>query len=156
VTGSGDGVNSTRVTFPSSLAPLARQFSSFFWIGLIAAVIHYGCLIGLVELAGFTPVPATLIGFAGGGVASYALNRRYTYASDRPHAEATWRFAVVAFVGFLLTWALMSFFGWLADARFAAWYAYLFAQLVTTGIVLIWSFLAHKFWTFGEASPPLP
>jgi putative flippase GtrA len=138
------------------LAPLARQFTSFFWIGLIAAAIHYGCLIGFVELGGLTPVPATLIGFALGGVASYSLNRRYTYRSERPHAEATWRFAAVAFVGFLLTWALMSLFGWLAGPRFSLWYVYLLAQLVTTGIVLVWSFLAHKFWTFGERGPPLP
>jgi putative flippase GtrA len=144
------------VTFHRSLALLARQFTSFFWIGLIAAAIHYGCLIGLVELAGFSPVPATLIGFTLGGIASYSLNRRYTYQSNRPHAEATWRFAVVAFIGFLLTWGLMSLFGWLAGPRFGLWYVYLFAQLVTTGIVLVWSFLAHKFWTFGEASPPLP
>jgi putative flippase GtrA len=139
-----------------AFAPLARQFTSFFWIGLIAAAIHYGCLIAFVELAGLTPVPATLIGFALGGVASYALNRRYTYRSERPHAEATWRFAVVAFVGFLLTWALMSLFGWLAGPRFALWYVYLLAQLVTTGIVLIWSFLAHKFWAFRERRIPLP
>lgn len=138
------------------LAPLARQFTSFFWIGLVAAAIHYGCLIGLVELAGFQPVPATLIGFAGGGVVSYGLNRRHTYRSDRPHAEATWRFAVVAFIGFLITWGLMSAFQWLAGARFALWYVYLFAQLVTTGIVLVWSFLAHKLWTFGKSGIPLP
>jgi putative flippase GtrA len=141
---------------PAAFVLLARQFTSFFWIGLIAAVIHYGCLIGLVELASVGPVRATLIGYVAGGVASYALNRRYTYDSKRPHAEATWRFAAVALVGFLLTWALMSVFGWLAGARFQLWYVYLFAQLVTTGIVLIWSFLAHKFWTFREASPPFP
>jgi putative flippase GtrA len=28
---------------------------------------------------------------------------------------------------------------------------YLLAQLVTTGVVLLWSFLAHKLWTFGGA-----
>ena len=138
------------------LAPLARQFTSFFWIGLIAAAIHYGCLLGLVELAGFRPVPATLVGYVGGGVASYALNRRHTYRSERPHAEASWRFAAVALVGFLLTWALMSVFGWFAGGRFAVWYVYLFAQLVTTGVVLIWSFLAHKFWTFSEPGARVP
>jgi putative flippase GtrA len=156
VTGLARAVNSSRVTRPASLAPLARQFTSFFWIGLIAAAIHYGCLIGLVELARFSPIPATLIGYVGGGVASYALNRRYTYESDRPHAQATWRFAVVAFVGFLITWALMTFFGWVAGLLFQLWYAYLCAQLVTTGIVLFWSFLAHKLWTFGARATPLP
>lgn len=138
------------------LAPLARQFTSFFWIGLVAAAIHYGCLVGLVELAGVRPVPATLVGFAGGGVVSYGLNRRHTYRSERPHAEAGWRFALVAFIGFLLTWALMSAFEWLAGARFALWYVYLLAQLATTGLVLIWSFLAHKLWTFGGSATPLP
>jgi putative flippase GtrA len=95
-----------------------------------------------VEAAGIGPVPATLVGYIGGGVVSYALNRRHTYVSDRPHGEATWRFAVVAFVGFLLTGAFMHLF---VDRLGAP---YLPAQLVTTGLVLVWSFLANKVWTF--------
>ena len=131
------------------LAPLARQLTSFFWIGLVAAVAHYGVLIGLVEAGKADPVPATLLGYVAGGVLSYVLNRRLTYASDRPHAEAGWRFAVVAAVGFALTWAFMhAFTRWLGIP-------YLPAQLATTGIVLVWSFLAHKLWTFG-GGPPLP
>ncbi len=79
-----------------------------------------------------------------GGIVSYALNRRLTYGSDRPHAEATWRFAVVAFVGFLLTGLLMEAF---TNALGAP---YIPAQLVTTGIVLFWSFAAHRLWTFAR------
>ena len=48
----------------------------------------------------FQPVPATLCGYLVGGVIGYLLNRRHTFASDRPHAEAGWRFALVTFVGF--------------------------------------------------------
>jgi putative flippase GtrA len=142
------------VSPPQNLSAVARQFTSFFGVGLVAAVVHYGALIGLVELGHSHPVPATLAGYVGGGLVSYGLNRRYTYRSGRSHREATWRFALVAFGGFLLTWALMSLFGWLAGARFAVWYVYLGAQLVTTGIVLFWSFLAHKLWTFGPTQPP--
>jgi putative flippase GtrA len=121
---------------------LARQFASFSGVGLVAAVVHYGLLIALVEGARLDPVPATLVGYVAGGLVSYALNRRLTYASERPHAEATWRFTVVAGAGFLLTWVLMhAFTRWLGAP-------YLAAQLVTTGIVLFWSFLANKFWTF--------
>jgi putative flippase GtrA len=141
-------------SLPPSLSPVTRQFGSFFGVGLVAAVVHYGVLIGLVELGGARPVPATLAGYVAGGLVSYGLNRRYTYRSDRSHREASWRFAVVALVGFLLTWALMSFFGWLAGAGFARSYVYLGAQLVTTGVVLFWSFAAHKLWTFGGASDP--
>jgi len=108
-----------------------------------AAIVHYSLLIALVEWAGWSPVPATLAGYVAGGVLSYALNRRLTYASERPHGEATWRFAVVAFVGFLLTGLLMqAFTGWLGAP-------YIPAQLVTTGIVLFWSFVAHRMWTFA-------
>jgi putative flippase GtrA len=141
-----------RVSPSPSLSGVARQFTSFFGVGLVAAVVHYGVLIGLVELGGARPVPATLAGYVAGGLVSYGLNRRYTYRSERAHREASWRFAVVALVGFLLTWALMSFFAWLAGPRFALWYVYLGAQLVTTGIVLFWSFIAHKVWTFSRSS----
>ncbi len=125
---------------------IGRQFAAFFGVGLVAAIVHYGALIGLVEAAGVDPVPATLVGYVAGGFVSYAMNRRLTYASHRPHAEATWRFTIVAGVGFLLTWALMHIGTRWLDAP------YLPAQVVTTGIVLFWSFAAHKLWTFRD--PP--
>jgi putative flippase GtrA len=123
---------------------VSRQVGAFAGVGVVAAVVHYGLLIGLVEGGVAGPVAATLAGYVAGGLVSYALNRRLTYASDRAHREAAWRFALVAAVGFLLTWLFMQVFtGWLGAP-------YLPAQLVTTGIVLVWSFLAHKLWTFGE------
>jgi putative flippase GtrA len=126
-----------------ALHRLSRQFAAFSGVGLAAAVAHYGLLIGLVEGNLASPVPATLAGYIAGGLVSYALNRTHTYQSSRPHREATWRFALVALVGFLLTWLFMHMFiVWLAAP-------YLPAQLVTTGIVMLWSFLAHKAWTFA-------
>lgn len=127
---------------PSPRHGVTRQFGAFFGVGLVAAVVHYGLLIALVEGRGIDPVPATLAGYVAGGVVSYILNRRLTYRSDRPHGEATWRFALVAFVGFLLTGAFMHVFVTWAGAP------YLPAQVVTTGIVLVWSFLANRIWTF--------
>ena len=127
----------------SPLHRLTRQFAAFFGVGLAAALVHYGLLVALVEGGGAHPVPATLAGYVAGGLVSYALNRRHTYESTRPHREATWRFAVVAGVGFLLTWGFMHVFvEWLAAPYFPA-------QVVTTGIVMLWSFIAHKIWTFA-------
>lgn len=127
----------------SSFRRLARQIAAFFGAGLVAAVVHYGLLVLLVERGGLHPVPATLAGYVAGGLVSYGLNRRHTYRSDRPHREATWRFAVVAFIGFLLTWFLMQ--------AFTVWMGgpYLPAQVITTGVVMVWSFMAHKKWTFA-------
>ena len=127
---------------------LARQLSAFALVGLLAALAHYGALVALVELAGWRAVPATLVGYVAGGLVSYVLNRSVTFSSDRPHQEAGWRFAVVAGVGFALTFGFMHLF----VERFGA--PYLPAQLVTTGIVMGWSFLANRLWTFGAQAPP--
>jgi putative flippase GtrA len=123
---------------------LTRQMSAFVIVGLFAVVAHYGALILLVEGFGWPPVPATLVGYVCGGVTSYLLNRRHTFVSERSHREAVWRFALVAGVGFLMTWALMTLF---VDRLGAP---YLPAQLLTTGIVQFWSFLGNKLWTFSE------
>ena len=123
---------------------LPAQITAFTAVGVFAAIAHYGALVALVEGAGWRPVPATLVGYVAGGVVSYILNRRHTFASARPHAEAGWRFAAVAAVGFCLTWAFMQLF---VEAMALP---YLPAQLVTTGIVLVWSFVANRVWTFGR------
>jgi putative flippase GtrA len=121
---------------------LAAQIAAFMGVGVFAAIVHYGLLIGLVELGRWSAVPATLVGYVGGGIVSYGLNRRHTYRSDRPHEEAGWRFAVVAGVGFGLTWLSMA----LLHDRLGL--QYMLAQIITTLIVMAWSFVAHKYWSF--------
>jgi putative flippase GtrA len=121
---------------------LFRQFSSFVVVGFIATGVHYAFLIGLVEIAGLAPVTAALIGYCAGGTVSYSLNRRHVFRSNRPHQEAVSRFILVAAVGFGLTYLFMSL---LVDR---AGIPYLPAQVVTTGVVMLWSFAAHKLWTF--------
>ena len=130
--------------YPAVMQALFRQFLAFFGVGVIAAIVHYSVLIAGVELMSVTPVPATLAGYVFGGIVSYWLNRRHTYKSSRPHDEAGWRFALVAGVGFGLTYLFMSLF----VNRWSL--PYVPAQIVTTGIVLLWSFFAHKYWSFGE------
>jgi putative flippase GtrA len=127
---------------------LLRQFFSFVGVGLLAMVAHYGCLIGLVEAGILAAVPATLIGYIAGGLVSYGLNRSHTFASGRPHQEALWRFAAVAGIGFCLTYVSMHIF---VD-RMA--FPYLPAQVLATGLVMFWSFTAHKLWTFGLKAYP--
>lgn len=125
---------------------LPRQISVFALVGVVATLLHYGVLVALVEFAHRPPVMAALCGYVVGGIVSYGLNRRHTFASDRPHEEATWRFALVAFVGFCLTYGFMRLF----VTRLGA--PYLPAQMVTTGIVFFWSFLANRLWTFRPAA----
>lgn len=122
---------------------LVRQFSSFAWVGLVATSVHYAVLIGLVEIANVPAVAAALAGYCTGGVVSYGLNRRHTFRSDRPHDEAIWRFALVAAIGFGLTFVFMTLFVDFGGVP------YLPAQVATTGMVMFFAFGAHKAWTFA-------
>jgi putative flippase GtrA len=124
------------------MSVLSRQIIAFAGVGVAAAIVHYGLLIALVELVAWRPTMATLIGYIGGGIVSYTLNRSLTYRSERPHEEAGWRFAIVAGVGFTLTYGLME----LLHGRGGV--PYVLAQVMITGFVLIWSFFAHKLWSF--------
>jgi putative flippase GtrA len=121
-----------------------RQLATYVFAGGLTAVAHYGVLIGLVELAQINPVPATLAGFVVGAVVSYTLNRWLTFDATHSHAQATWRFALIAAGGFVLTGILMHLFVARADLP------YLPMQLVTTGIVMVFSFLGHKFFSFAD------
>jgi len=129
---------------------LRRQFSSFVLVGGVATALHYSVMIGLKELAHAPVIPATLTGYVAGGLLNYALNRRHTFATDRSHAQAGWRFAVVAAGGFSLTWALMA----LLTGALAI--PYILAQMFTTGVVLIYNFIAHRLWTFRATRPIAP
>ncbi len=121
---------------------LFRQFSSFVAVGFIATGVHYALLIGLVEIAGISAVAAALIGYGAGGTVSYALNRRHVFRTNLPHEAAVSRFTLVAAVGFGLTYIFMSLF------VHGAGIPYLPAQVATTGLVMLWSFAAHRMWTF--------
>lgn len=124
---------------------VTRQISTYALVGVAASLAHYSVLIGLVEGYGARPVPAALAGFIVGGVVSYLLNRRHTFASDRPHGEAGWRFALVAALGFCLTYLLMSLFVDRLDAP------YLPAQVVTTVLIMFVTYFANRVWTFARA-----
>jgi putative flippase GtrA len=123
-----------------------RQLLAYVLAGGLTAVAHYGVLVALVELAQVDPVPATLAGFVVGAVVSYTLNRWMTFEATRSHAQASWRFGLIAVGGFGLTWALMH----LLVTRLAL--PYLPMQFVTTGFVMVFSFLGHKFFSFADRS----
>lgn len=122
----------------------SRQFLAYAFSGGVTAVAHYALLIGLVELGGVDAVAASLAGFALGAVVSYTLNRWLTFEATRTHGEASWRFGLIAFGGFLLTGVLMHLFVKVAGLP------YLPMQLVTTLIVMVFTFAGHKFFSFAD------
>lgn len=122
-----------------------KQFITFFGVGVAATITDWSIFFVLGSWAGLSSVYAALIAYCCGGVLSYSLNRMHTFASERSHLEAGWRFAAVMAAGFAMT----GFFVWLFADRLGL--PPMAARVLSTGIVFFWNYAAHKLWTFAEA-----
>jgi putative flippase GtrA len=98
----------------------------------------------LVEAGGTSPTLGSTLGFVVGAVINYVLNRRITFSRAEGHFKTAPRFAAVATLGAMLNMAIMYVL-----TEFADWH-YLFCQATATAIVLVFGFLANRFWTFGQ------
>ncbi len=128
--------------------PLVRQLVSFAGVGFVATAGQFALLATLVETDLTGPVLGSICGMALGAVISYTLNRRFTFNATRSHAGAIPRFALVAGVAFGLDALLMNLFVHQLGLF------YLLAQVLTTGLILIWTYGASRFWAFGHVSEP--
>jgi putative flippase GtrA len=124
--------------------PLLKQFITFFGVGVAATVTDWSTFFVLQHFFAVTPVVAVGIAYCCGGTISYTLNRLHTFETDRTHAEAGWRFAVVMIVGF----SLSLLFVWLFSDKIGL--PPMVARVISTGIVFFWNYVAHKMWTFAE------
>jgi putative flippase GtrA len=122
---------------------LAKRLASFASIGALATAIQYLILVAGVQLAHASPVAASTLGFFISALANYALNRRYTFGSRKPHAEAAAKFLTVAVIGLGLNAVL------LAAATEVLGLNYLVGQVLATLGVLIWNYSANAGWTFA-------
>jgi putative flippase GtrA len=117
-------------------------------VGAVATALQYAILVALVRWAGWDATPASVLGFAVSMWLSYGLNRRYTFASDRPHAQALPRFVATATCGLALTAMGMHVFT--SQLR----WDYLVAQIIVTGAVMAWNFALNRWWSFRPANAP--
>jgi putative flippase GtrA len=125
------------------LHPFA-QFMLFSGIGVFGTSAHYALLYSLVQWAHAAPVAATTAGFVAGAIINYALNYRYTFKSRKRHSEAALKFLLVATAGAVLNASVMQ----IGITKSSI--DYMLVQLLATGIVLVWNFLANRLWTFSE------
>jgi len=126
---------------------ILRQFIKFAGVGVVGTAVQYTTLFLLVQAAGIYPVMASTAGFVLGAFVNYYLNYIYTFRSSKSHFDAMPKFFSVAAVGLFLNGLIMQFF----ISYFAL--PYIFAQLIATGLVLLWNFAANRMWTFTETNP---
>ena len=121
---------------------LVKQFTRFSGVGFVTAIGHYGLLIALVKGAGVNPVTASAAGALLGAVINYSLNYHFTFGSNKRHRDAILKFGVVATIGLLLN----TFFMWAGIAILGM--HFMLSQILATGLVIIWSFIGNRYWTF--------
>lgn len=123
---------------------LRRQFIHFAAVGLCGTGVQYLVLwLGVEHLA--TPAAiASAVGYLLGSIVNYFLNYFLTFKSEKSHVETAAKYYAVLAVGWCINTGLMTLFvhhwGW----------QYFLAQMLTTGIGLIWNFTGSRFWVFKQ------
>lgn len=121
---------------------LSRQASRFLVVGAVTTALQYLVLVIAVEFFATRADLGSALGYLFSAGVSYVANRRYTFNSDAPHAQAAFRFVVILLAGLTLNTLCMSL---LAEH----WgVPYIAAQLIATAIATVWNFLGHALWSF--------
>ena len=120
------------------------QFMKFLVVGGLSTICQYAVLIGLVEFFRTDPVIASGIGAFFGAVLNYFLNKTATFQSTAKHKTTVPRFIVVAVIAIGLNALLMALF----IKSFGI--AYIPAQIITTGLIIFFTYNANRFWTFKQ------
>jgi putative flippase GtrA len=126
----------------SGIIALGRQFVKFSAVGALAMVGHYAVLVVAVEAGGARALYASIAGSLVGAIISYALNYRFTFESNQSHPETLSRFLTVATVAFFLNGGIMAVLTGPIPIH------YLAAQVVSTGVIVLWTFSVNRWWTF--------
>lgn len=122
---------------------LLKQFLRFAAVGLSGTLVQYLTLWTAHGYLNLISAPsASAIGYVLGSVVNYVLNYFFTFGSSKSHGEAASKYFSILAVGWCINFALM---GYLVEQLH---WNYWFAQLLSTGLVLIWNFSGSRWWAF--------
>ena len=108
--------------------------------GFLAVAAHYSIMYGFVR-AGVAGVPASAIGFVGGGLTRFALSYWHIFSPSRGVKVASVRFVLVIAVQLAANSALLA---GLLDLGMSLWPA----QVATTIALTFANYLAYRLWVF--------
>lgn len=121
------------------------QFGKFAVVGVINTSLDFLVYTSLTRLFDFWDehkVLATSVAFLIANLNSYLLNKFWTFSDTEKKYHIQYsKFLIISLVGLGLTDLIFSLALW-------AHIYDLLAKLIPIPIVLLWNFLANKFWTF--------
>ncbi len=128
-----------------------KPFIKYCIVGVLGTSIDVGILWLLVHYGGLPVLTATSISFVVSVLNNFFLNKFWTFRSPSSnYRKLAIKFFLVSLGGLALTNACM----WLLVHAIEIWY--IWAKLITSGVVLMWNFLANKYWTFRSPRRPAP
>lgn len=134
------------IKYSDFMKTITKQFSCFFMVGALSALIQFSILIGLVEIFFIKPILASTVGYIAGALINYILNHYFTFKSKLSHKKTLIRFTLNSLFGLFLNFSLMKVL--------LMYYPYILSQILASGVILFWNFLVHRYWTFGFNRTP--
>jgi dolichyl-phosphate beta-glucosyltransferase len=124
-----------------------RIFLKYCLVGVLGTLIDIGSLYIFVEFLKLPIIPASVISFVLAVINNFLFNKFWTFQnSSKNYRKQFIKFFIISSVGLLLNTTFMYLFVYVIGI----WY--IFAKILTSGIVLNWNFFANKFWTFKQSA----
>jgi putative flippase GtrA len=143
------------------------RFAKFAVVGLIGAVIDFGVFNALTATVVFfkqNAIYAQAISFTLAVFSNFLWNRYWTYKDSRSKSigRQLVQFILISFIGLGIRTPI---FGWLETVLknwLTNWWpknfltpvfvAHNLSLAIVIGVVMIWNFLANRFWTYNDVS----
>jgi putative flippase GtrA len=140
----------------------SKRFAKFLVVGTIGAIVDFGSFNLLTAVFHLPPVPSSVASFLAAVTSNFLFNRYWTYPDSR--SKPVWRqaiqFAVINLVGLMIRTPLFA-------ALIPVWSGFLEGGSLTLPfpaeqlsrnlalgcavvVVLIWNFVANRFWTYND------
>lgn len=118
-------------------------FVKYFIVGVFVTGVDFAVFSFAFYVSCLTPVISKTIAFSGAVILSYGLNRIWTFRrTESKISKQLTKFLVVSIVGLGLSVSLIYVF--IVSAGLHP----LISNGITSTVVLVWNFLANKYWTF--------
>lgn len=118
----------------------------FALVGVANTVLGYAVILLLHYGLGWQPVLANAGGYVVGGGVSYVLNRRFSFRSDRPHAQALPRFIAAVAMSFGVNLLVLRMALMVPNLPIAV------AQAIAVTSYMVVFYLISRFFVFGRGA----
>lgn len=141
-----------------------RRFVKFAVVGTLGAGVDFGVFNLLTGLLAVPAVAASVVSFLMAVLHNFLWNRYWTYpeARGKSVAQQGVQFAVVSVIGLVIRTPLFALLEHPLVGLFVRWgkglplgptfWGHNLALAVVIGVVMVWNFLANRFWTFNDVA----